>query len=136
MTLALAFVLAAQAATGAPAPAAEAKKMVPMTYQVEADAKGGAAAKAWADQLRGAVAARKDEFRLPKSGEKPEVVVQVGSVTPGANESTVMKGALVVGGTPRPFDLSYKGPSKAQTEALARNLRGLVERMKAAPPAK
>lgn len=136
MTLALALVLAAQTATGAPPPAA-AKSMVSMTFQVEADASGGAAAKAWADELRASITARKDEFRAAKAGEKPEVVVRVVTVAPGANDSTVMKGALVVGGgAPRPFDLTYKGPSKAQTEVLARNLRGLADRMKAAPPAK
>ena len=44
-----------------------------------------------------------------------------------------MKGALVVGGTPHPFSLSYDGPSTPQTEKLARNLRKYAEQMKASP---
>lgn len=135
MSLALVFVLAAQAAAG-PAPATAAKKLVPMTFQTQADAKGGAAAKAWADELRTAVEARKDEFRVAKPGEKPELLVQVDAVGPAANGATVMKGALVVGGAPHPFSLSYSGPSRPQTEVLARNLRKYAEQMKASPPAK
>jgi len=136
MTLALALVLAAQAAATGSAPAAPAKKTVPMTCAVQADAKGGAAAKAWADELRTAVESRKDEFRAPKAGEKPELVVRVDSVATVANGSSMMSGALVVGGSPHPFSLTYKGPSAAQTEALARNLRKYAEQMKASPPAK
>jgi hypothetical protein len=131
MSLALALVLAAQAASAAPAPAA--KKLPPVSFEVKADAKGGAAAKTWADELRTAMAARKDDFRAPKAGEKPEVVVQVDSVGPVPNGS-MMKGSLVVGGTPHPFNLSYAGPSAPQTEKLARNLRQYAEQMKTAPP--
>ena len=136
MTLALALVLAAQAATTGPPPAAAVKKTAPMTFQVQADAKGGAAAKAWADELRTAVHARKDEFRPAKPGEKPDVLVRVDSVAPVANGASVMNGALVVGGTPHPFNLSYKGPSAPQTEALARNLRKYAEQMTTSPPTK
>jgi hypothetical protein len=146
MTLALALVLVAQTAATGPAPApapapaaaaaAAAKKMVPMTFQVQADAKGGVAAKAWADELRTAVEARKDEFRPAKLGEKPDVLVRVDSVAPVANGANVMNGALVVGKTPHAFNLSYKGPSAPQTEALARNLRKYAEQIKASPPAK
>ena len=136
MTLALALVLVAQTAATGPAPAAAAKKLVPMTFQVVADARGGAAAKAWADELRTAVEARKDEFRSSRPGEKPDVLVRVDSVAPVANGANVMNGALVVGGTPHPFNLSYRGPSSPQTDKLARNLRSLAEQMKASPPAK
>ena len=136
MTLALALVLVAQTAATGPAPAAAAKKMVPMTFQVQADAKGGVAAKAWADELRTAVEARKDEFRPAKAGEKPDVLVRVDSVVPAANGANVMSGALVVGKTPHAFDLRYAGPSAPQTDKLARNLRSLAEQMKASPPAK
>jgi hypothetical protein len=132
MSLALAFVLAAQAGSVAPAPAPAAKKLPPVSFEVRADAKGGADAKTWADGLRTAMAARKDEFRAPKAGEKPEVVVEVDSVGPVAN-GTMMKGSLVVGGRPHPFNLSYAGPSAPQTEKLARNLRQYAEQMKAAP---
>jgi hypothetical protein len=134
MSLVLALVLAAQAGAAAPAPAAAAIKLVPITFAVKADPKGGADAKAWADELRTAVAARTDEFRAPRPGENPEVVVQIDSVGPTAS-GRAMKGSLVVGGAPHPFSLSYAGPSKPQTEALARNLRKYADQMKAAPPA-
>jgi hypothetical protein len=136
MTLALALVLAAQAAAPAAAPAEAAKKLAPISFQVQADAKGGAAAKAWADELRKAVEARKDEFRAAKPGEKPEMVVRVDSVAPTANGGHVMNGALVVGGSPHAFNLSYVGDSAPQTERLARNLRKYAEQLKTSTPAK
>jgi hypothetical protein len=136
MSLVLLLAVAAQAAAAAPPSAATAKKLAPMSVQVQADAKGGAAAKAFADELRTYIGARKDELRAPKPGEKPELVVRVDSVVPAANGASVMNGALVVGGATHPFNLSYKGPSAPQNEKLARNLRSLAERMKASPPAK
>ncbi|MFN8092605.1 MAG: hypothetical protein U0599_10375 [Vicinamibacteria bacterium] len=132
MSLALALVLVAQTSAAAPAPA-PAKQLPPASFEVRADAKGGAAAKAWADELRGFMAARKDEFRAPRPGEKADVVVQVDSVAPAPNGS-LMKGALLVGGAPHPFTLSYAGPSAPQTEKLARNLRQYAEQLKSAPP--
>lgn len=134
MSLVLALVLAAQSGAAAPAPGAAAKKLVPMAFAVKADPKGGADAKAWADELRTAVAARTDEFRAPRPGETPELVVQIDSVGPTASGSA-MKGSLLVGGAPHPFSLSYAGPAKPQTEALARNLRKYADQMKAGPPA-
>ena len=86
MSLALALVLVAQTSAAAPAPA-PAKKLPPASFEVRADAKGGAAAKAWADELRGFMTARKDEFRAPRPGEKADVVVQVDSVAPAPNGS-------------------------------------------------
>jgi hypothetical protein len=134
MSLVLTLVLAAQTGAAVPAPDAAAKKLVPLAFAVKADPKGGAAASAWADELRTAIAARKDEFRSPRPGEKPEVVVQVDTVGPTATGSA-MKGSLVVGDAPHPFSLTYAGPSKPQTEALARNLRKYADQMKTAPPA-
>jgi hypothetical protein len=129
MSLPLALVLAVQAAaTGAPA--AGAQKATPMTVQVQANAKGGETAKAWAAELRKLVEARKDEFRAPKPGEPPELVVRVDSVGPMAGGLTLMKGALVVRGATHPFDLRYQGPSAPQTEKLARNLRALAAQVK------
>jgi hypothetical protein len=136
MTLALALVLAAQAAAAGAAPAAG-TKVVPMSFRVQAETKGGPAAKAWAEELRTAVEARKDEFRAPKPGEKPELVVRVDSVAPIANGGSVMNGALVVAGSPHAFNLSWEQSKRsAVTEALARNLRKYAEQLKASPPAK
>ena len=57
MSLALALVLVAQTSAAAPAPA-PAKQLPPASFEVRADAKGGAAAKAWADELRGSTMPR------------------------------------------------------------------------------
>ena len=44
-----------------------------------------------------------------------------------------MNGALVLGKSARPFNLSYPGEMAPQAEKLARNLRKLADQMKAAP---
>jgi hypothetical protein len=65
------LVLAALALPQAPAgkaPAAPAKA-VPMIVQVEAPAKADEGTQAWARELRAALQARPDEFRLARAGE-------------------------------------------------------------------
>jgi len=124
----LGILLAALLAAPAPAPA----KAAPMAVQVETAARADAGAQAWAKELRAALEARKDEFRAAKPGEATELVVRIDSVTKGAPEASVMNGALVMGKATKPFSLSYAGPSAAQAEKLARNLRRLADQMKAA----
>jgi hypothetical protein len=133
-TLALASLVAAQAAT-APAPAA---KIVPMTVQVEAaaGASADAGAQAWVKELRSALEARKGEFRLPKKTETAELVVRIDSLAKGQNDSHVMNGALLMGKATHSFNLSYPGDVAPQAEKLARNLRKLADQMKAAPAAR
>jgi len=104
----------------------------PMAVQVETAAKADAGAQAWAKELRTALEARKDEFRVVKPGETAELVVRIDSVATTAPDASVMNGALVMGKTPKPFSLSYAGPSAAQAEKLARNLRRLADQMKSA----
>jgi hypothetical protein len=129
-TLALAAFFVAQA-PAAKAPAAPAK-VVPMAVQVQAAANADAAVRAWAQELRTALEARKDEFRLAKPGETPELVVRIDSVARGQGNTAVMNGALVLGKATRPFSYSFANV-RAEAEKFARNLRKLAEPMKAAP---
>ena len=104
----------------------------PMAVQVETAAKADAGTQAWAKELRTALEARKDEFRVVKPGETAELVVRIDSVAKTATDASVMNGALAVGKTAKPFSLSYAGPSAVQAEKLARNLRRLADQMKSA----
>jgi hypothetical protein len=128
-TLALALLAATQ-------PPATAAKIVPMTVEVRTAAKAEPPAQAWARDLRAALEQRKDEFRAAKAGESAEFVVRIDSVVPGTGGGQVMNGALVMGKSSRPFNLSYAGAVGPQAEKLARNLRKLAEQMKAAPSAR
>jgi hypothetical protein len=126
-TLALALLAVPQS----PATAA---KMVPLTVEVRTAAKAEPPVQAWAKELRAALDPRKDEFRPAKPGESAELVVRIDSVAPGTGGTQVMNGALVMGKSSRPFNLSYLGEVAPQAEKLARNLRKLAEQLKAAPP--
>lgn len=127
-TIALAALVPAQAA----APA----KAVPMTVDVRADAKADAAVQAWAKELRAALGARRDEFRLAAAGETPEFVVQLDSVGKRADGTPVLNGSFVLGkAAPRPFDYGFTDV-RAEAEKLARNLRKYADQMKAAPAAR
>jgi hypothetical protein len=136
---ALALALVVSACGGAapqPSPAATpaAQAMAPATapLRVEVvtprDAKPPVAA--WAAALRSAIEARKGELRLASAGETAEVAVHIESVATGPQGQNVMAGALVIGGTPRAFNLTYAGDPQPQAEKLARNLRQLAQ-----PPA-
>jgi hypothetical protein len=116
----------------APAPAAPASG-APMTVEVRTAPKADPGVQAWAKELREALATRKEEFRLTKAGEKADLGVRIDSVGAGQGGAHVMNGALVMGETTRPFNLSYTGASRPQAEALARNLRKYADQMKATP---
>jgi hypothetical protein len=125
-TLALAALLPAQA------PAAPAK-VVPMTVDVRTEAKADAAIQAWAKELRAALGARKDEFRLAGPGETPEFVVRIDSIGKRQDGTPVLNGSFVLGKTaPRSFDYGFTDV-RAEAEKLARNLRKYADQMKAAP---
>jgi hypothetical protein len=125
--------LALVALTVAQAPA-EVPKAAPMAVAVETPGKPGAAEQAWASALRSSLAARKDEFRLVKPGEKAELVVRVEAIGKAADGAPAMSGALVMGATTKPFAYTFPGDTKAQTDALARNLRKYADQMKAPRP--
>jgi hypothetical protein len=126
----LAFVLAGAAPAQAPA-----AKAAPMSVAVDVAATSGAGAHAWEKELRTALEARKDEFRLVKPGDKAELVVRVVALTKGQGESSVMKGVLVLGSQEKAFNLTYGGEIHVQAEKLARNLHNLAEQLKPATPA-
>ena len=129
-TLALASAFAAQAAA-AQAPAAAPAKVAPMSVQVQAAAGADAGVQAWVKELRVALEARKDEFRLVKPGEKPELVVRVDSVGKGQEGAPIMNGAFVLGTTTRSFTYGFTDV-RVEAEKLARNLRKLADQMKTA----
>lgn len=120
-------------ATVAPAPA---PAVQPISVQVEAVPKAPAEIQAWANELRSAVIARKDEFRAPKQGEKPELLVRLTSLTPTQPGKAVLSLAVQRAGQTRPFTFSYAGEVRKQAELLARNLRMLTDPMVTPAPKK
>ena len=123
VTLALAALLPAQTAPA---------KAAPMSIEVRTAPKAGADVVDWAKELRAALAARTQEFRLAKPGEKPEFVVQLDSIAARTDGTPVLNGSFAVGsGKPRPFNYGFTDV-KVEAEKLARNLRGYAEQMKAA----
>jgi hypothetical protein len=126
-TLVLSSAFLAQAPATAPA------KAVPMTVQVQAATAADALAQSWASELRTALEARKDEFRIAKKGQTPELVVRIDSVGKGQNDNKVMNGSLLMGTVSHPFNLTYPGEVAPQAEKLARNLRKYADQLKAAP---
>lgn len=92
----------------------------------------------WARTLEESVAARSGDLELVADPSAAGLVVRIASVeaapegaeVPGEGEAVVMRGALVGGGTTREFNLTYRGEARAQTEALARNLRRLGDETK------
>jgi hypothetical protein len=125
-TLALAVLFPAQA-SAAPA------RVVPMTVEVRTDAKADAAVQSWAKELRAALGARKDEFRLARKGETPEFAVRIDSIGKRPDGTPVLNGAFVLGkAAPRSFDYGFTD-MRAEAEKLARNLRKYADQMKAAP---
>ena len=126
----LVFVLAG--AEPAQAPAA---KTAPMSVAVDVAAGSSAGAHAWEKELRAALEARKDEFRVVKPGGKAELVVRVVALAKGQGESSVMNGMLLVGSQGTAFNLTYSGEIRVQAENFARKLRAWAEKLKTAPPA-
>ncbi len=108
---------------------------VPVSVLVQVAEGAGPLAEAWAEELRTAVAAGHGDLSLVSAAEAAAVVVridkvetgvEVDSVPEGEGEISVMRGAIVVGGSAREFNLNYRGQARAQAEALARNLRGFA----------
>ncbi len=127
VTLALAALLPAQAST---APT----KGAPMSVEVRTAPKAGADVKSWAKELRAALAARTQEFRLAKPGEKAEFAVQLDSIGKRSDGTPVLNGSFALGGgKARPFNYGFTDV-KTEAEKLARNLRGYADQMKAAAP--
>jgi hypothetical protein len=127
VTLALAALLPSQAAAAPP-------QAAPMSIEVRTAPKAGADVEGWAKELRAALAARKQEFRPAKPGEKPEFVVLLDSIGKRVDGTPVLNGSFALGsGKPRPFTYGFTDV-KAEAEKLARNLRGYADQMKGAAP--
>ena len=123
----------APAALATPVPARPTP--APMTVLVQVADGAPPLAEAWADELRTAVMAGHGDLSLAESPEDAGVVVRIDDVetdvqvASGEEESgpiSVMRGAIVVDGSARVFDLRYPGEARPQAEALARNLRGFA----------
>ena len=127
VTLALAALLPAQAATAPP-------KAAPLSVEVRTAPKAGADVLNWAKELRAALAARSEEFRLAKPGEKAEFVVQLDSIGKRSDGTPVLNGSFAMAnGKPRPFNYGFTDV-RAEAGKLARNIRGYAAQMKAAAP--
>ena len=121
--LALATLVVAQAPGAA--------KAAPMTVQVEASAKEAPGVAEWTSELRTALGARKDEYRLAKPGERAELVVRIDSVSSQPDGTSSLNGALALGEVKRSFRYSFSNV-RVEAEKLARNLRKLADQMQAA----
>ncbi len=122
VTLALAALLPAQTAPA---------KAAPMSVEVRTAPKAGADVVNWAKELRAALAARTQEFRLARPGEKAELVVQLDTIGKRPDGTPVLNGSFALGsGKPRPFNYGFTDV-KTEAEKLARNLRGYADQMKA-----
>lgn len=133
------LVLVACSAPEAPAalgtPPAARPTPVPVSVLVQVAEGAGPLAEAWAEDLRTAVSAGHGDLSLASAPEAAAVVVRVDRVETGVEvdpepegegEISVMRGALVVGGSAREFSLAYRGEARPRAEALARNLRAFA----------
>jgi len=116
-------------------PAAARPTPAPVSVLVQVAEGAGALAEAWADELRTAVSAGHGDLSLASAPETAAVVVRIDTVETGVDvasepegdgEISVMRGALVVDGSAREFNLNYRGEARPQAEALARNLRAFA----------
>jgi hypothetical protein len=108
-TLALAALFPAQAAVAPP-------KVVPMTVEVRTAPKAGAEVESWAKELRAALGARKEDFRLAKAGEKVEFVVLLDSVGKRPDGTPVLNG-------PSPSARESRAPSTTGSPTCRRRRR-------------
>jgi hypothetical protein len=132
-TAVLVSLIAVQAG-GSPPPNASAqaaKAITPLSVTVEKGAGGGAVVTEWATELRRALLARKDEFRLAKDGEKPEFVVRLDSVTLRPGAPSLLAFVCRRGAAERSFSYSFT-EVKPEADKLARNLRSVADKLQGA----
>jgi hypothetical protein len=115
----------------------------PIFVHVQLAEEASAEVEAWAEELRTAVTAGHGDLRLAATPEEAAVVVRIDSVETGVKanpepegegETSMMRGALVLGESAREFNLAYRGEVRPQAEALARNLRGYAAETGATAP--
>jgi len=118
--------------------APSASPVAPLAIHVTSPKNASPEAAEWARALEESVAARTGDLVLVADASAAQLVVRIASVeaapvgaeVPGEGEAFVMRGALVAGDRTREFNLTYRGEARAQTEALARNLRRLGDETK------
>jgi len=108
-----------------------AAEAVPIAVRVELPATPTPELREWGRELRAALGARKDEFRVVPDEAKAELVVRLDSIGPAADGTPTLNAALVRGGKVRPFSYTF-GDVKADAAKLARNLRRLADQGAAA----
>jgi hypothetical protein len=125
--MSIAFVVLASLLGAQAKGAAEA---VPITVMVELPAEVRPDLAEWAGELRRALEARKDEFRLVKPETKADLVVRLDSIGQGSGGTPTLRLVLVRGDETRSFTYTF-GDVRADAEKLARNLRRLADKMEA-----
>ena len=115
----------------APAPA----KPAVMVARVEAASPSTPEITEWVKELRAALEARKDEFRMAKKVEEPELVVRVEAVSRTKEGKHALRLGLFRAKRMHEFSYFYEGKVAAHAAILARNLQGIVNQMEAAPTA-
>jgi len=103
----------------------------PITVRVDVAPKSGPAVEGWAKELRSALSARKEEFRVVKPAERAHLTVKLDSIEPGKDGPSKVVGRLAVGEDERPFTYSFTDVA-ADAAKLARNLRPLADKMQPA----
>jgi hypothetical protein len=105
----------------------------PVLVHVQVPEEAGPEVEAWAEELRIAVTAGHGDLNLAATPAEAAVLVRIDAVETGVKvvpepegegETSMMRGALVLGESAREFKLAYRGEVRPQAEALARNLRG------------
>jgi hypothetical protein len=113
----------------------------PIAVFVQVGEEANADVQAWAEELRAAVSAGQGDLRLASTPEEAEAVVRIDSVQSGVKvdpepegegETSVMRGALVLGERTGEIQLAYKGDVRPKAEAIARNLRDYAAKLDAA----
>jgi hypothetical protein len=126
---------AAAAPAAATAPAAPPTPVLaPLAVFVQALTPASPEGEAWARELRTALEARKDEFRLVRR-EQAQLVVRVEGVDAVPDGTHVLHGTFFLDKKTQGFTLGYPGQIASQAERLARNLRKFADQMKSGAPA-
>jgi hypothetical protein len=123
---------AAPAAAAAPAATAM-PPLARLAVFVEGPAPTSPGAEVWVKELRTALEARGDEFRLVRR-EQAALVVRIEGVDAAKDGTHTMRGVFVRGRETKSFNLTYPGEARPQAEALARNLRRFAEQVRSGTP--
>jgi hypothetical protein len=124
---------AAAAAAGTAPTATPTPVLAPLAVFVQAPTPASPEGEAWARELRTALEARKDEFRLARR-EQARLVVRIEGVDAVPDGTHILRGTFFLDKKNQGFTLGYPGEIRSQAERLARNLRRFADQMKAGAP--